>query len=125
MNALKLLTVGAFALVFAAGARAEEKSDLAKMLVGKWEITKADEGTIPVGTIVEFTKDGKCSVTMKVGDKEEKMDGKYKVEPHKFIVTFKQGDTEMSHTITVTKITDKEMTTKDDSGKVVESKKKS
>lgn len=125
MNAFKLLAVGAVAIVFTVGARAEEKSDLAKMLVGKWEITKADEGTIPVGTMVEFTKDGKCSVTMKVGDKEEKMEGKYKVEPHKFIVMFKQGDTEMSHTITVTKITDKEMTTKDEEGKVVESKKKS
>jgi uncharacterized protein (TIGR03066 family) len=125
MNAFRLLAVGAVAIVFAVGARAEEKADLAKMLIGKWEITKADEGTIPVGTIVEFTKDGKCSVTMKVGDKEEKMDGKYKVEAHKFTVMFKQGDTEMSHTITVTKITDKEMTTKDDDGKVVESKKKS
>lgn len=125
MNALKLLAVGAVALVFAVGARAEEKADLAKMLVGKWEITKADEGTVPVGAVVTFTKDGKCSVTVKAGDKDETMEGKYKVEPHKFIVTFKMGDQEKSHTITVTKITDKEMSTKDEDGKVVECKKKS
>ena len=45
--------------MFVVGARAGEESDLAKKLVGKWEITKADEGTIPPGTMVEFTKDGK------------------------------------------------------------------
>jgi uncharacterized protein (TIGR03066 family) len=125
MNAFRLLAVGAVALVFAFGARAEEKGDLAKMLVGKWEITKAEEGTVPVGAMVTFTKDGKCTVAVKVGDKEETMEGKYKTEPHKFIVTFKQGDQEKTHTITVTKITDKEMTTKDEDGKVVECKKKS
>jgi uncharacterized protein (TIGR03066 family) len=110
--------------LFGANVRAAE-TDLAKMLVGKWEITKADEGTLPAKTIVEFARDGTITVTMKMDGKEQTMSGKYKVEPHKFIVTFKEGDQEKSHTITVVKITDKEMSTKDDDGKMVECKKKS
>ena len=54
MNALRVLVV--VCLVAAVG-RAEEKPDYAKMIVGKWEVTKADEGTLPKGSIVEFTKD--------------------------------------------------------------------
>ena len=75
MNALKLLAVGTIVCFLSAGARSEEKIDYAKMIVGKWEVAKADEGTVPVGTIVEFTKDGKMIVQAKIMDKEIKIEG--------------------------------------------------
>src|SRR2546423_5480202 len=124
MNALRLVTAGAIVCLMGAGARAEEKKDLAKMLVGKWECTKSDPDSLPVGGVVEFTKDGKITVTVKEGDKETKMEGTYTVEAHKFTFVLKMGDQEHKDTITVKKITDKEMSTEDKDGKKVELKKK-
>jgi uncharacterized protein (TIGR03066 family) len=125
MKTLKLLAVGMVACLFAAGARAEEKVDYAKKLLGKWEVTKADEGTLPTGSIIEFAKEGVIKVTIKMGDSDMALDGKYTVEGDKFTVIFKIGDDEHKNTITITKMTDKECTTKDKDGKVVECKRKS
>lgn len=102
--------------------RAEDKVDYAKMIVGKWEVTKAD--VLPIGATVEFTKDGKLKITEKMGDKEMTFEGTYKVEGDKFTVKIKIGDDEHTNTITITKISDKEMTTKDKDGNVVEVKRK-
>jgi uncharacterized protein (TIGR03066 family) len=120
MNALKLLAVGAIVCVMSAGARAEEKIDYAKMLVGKWEVTKADPETVPPGTIVEFTKDGKFKVGGKKDDVEMNLEGTYTVEKNTFTFTLKIGDEEKKDTITITKITDKEMYTKNKEDKKVE-----
>jgi len=125
MKTLKLLAVGMIMCLFAAGARSEEKVDYAKMLIGKWEVTKADEGTLPTGSIVEFTKDGTLKLTVKMGDSDMTLEGKYKVEGDKFTITMKVGDDEHKNTITITKITDKMCSTKDKDGKTVECKKKS
>lgn len=124
MNMLRILSVGAIVCAFTVGARAEDKVDYAKLLVGKWEISKAEEGTVPVGTIVEFTKDGKVKITAKMEGKEISFDGTYKVEKNTFTFIMKMGDMEHKETITITKMSEKEMTTKDKDGKVVECKKK-
>ena len=124
MNMLRILSVGAIVCAFTAGARAEDKVDYAKLIVGKWEITKADDGTVPVGTIVEFTKDGKFKVTGKKEDKVETFEGTYKVEKNTFTFVMKVGDEEHKETITITKMTEKEMSTKNKEDKVVECKKK-
>jgi uncharacterized protein (TIGR03066 family) len=124
MNAVKLFAVGIAMGLFVAGARAED-AGLSKMLVGKWEITKAAEGTPPVGTIVEFTKDGIVKVVGKKDDKEFTMEGKYKCEANKFMCTFKIGDDEKTINHSDVKISDKEMSFKSDDGKVVVLKKKS
>jgi uncharacterized protein (TIGR03066 family) len=124
MNALRLLSACAVVCFLSATVRAEDKIDYAKMLMGKWEVTKADDGTLPTGSIVEFAKDGVLKVTIKMGDSDMTLEGKYKVEGDKFTVTFKIGDDEQKNTITITKISDKEITTKDKDGKTVECKKK-
>ncbi len=116
MNALRLLVV---VCLFAVGARADEKADYAKKIVGKWEVTKADEGTLATGSIIEFTKDGKFLAKAKESDKEAFLEGTYKVDGEKF--ELKIGDTALS--ITITKLTDTEMHTKNEDGKVVEVKK--
>jgi uncharacterized protein (TIGR03066 family) len=123
MNVLKLLAALAVVCLVGTGARADDK-DTAKKLVGKWEVTKADEGTLPAGTTVEFTKDGKIMVTVKAGDQDMTIEGTYKLDGDKFEIKFKMGDQEHSNTITITKLTDAELHTKDKDGKVVETKKK-
>jgi uncharacterized protein (TIGR03066 family) len=124
MNRCRWLGVAVLAFVPAI-ALAEDKPDYAKMLVGKWEISKADEGTVPVGTIVVFTDDGKIKITGKKDDKDVTMEGTYKVEGDTFTFVLKEGDNEHKDTITITKITKTEMTTKNKEGKVVECKRKS
>jgi len=120
MKALKVLAV---ACLVAAVGRAEDKPDYAKMIVGKWEVTKADEGTLPKGSIVEFTKDGKFTSREKLGDKDVTFEGTYKVTGDKFDLDLKMGDQSIKVSITITKLTADEMHTKNDQGQVVEVKK--
>jgi uncharacterized protein (TIGR03066 family) len=122
----RLFGVALVAVLFglAGFAGADDKDDNAKKIVGKWEVTKADDGTIPTGAIVEFTKDGKFKALEKDGDKDVMFDGTYKLEGDKFVITIKLGEESHSNTITITKLTDAEMHTKDKDGKVVEVKKK-
>jgi uncharacterized protein (TIGR03066 family) len=124
MSTLKLLGAGAIVCLLSAGARAEEKIDYAKMLVGKWEVTKADEGTVGVGTMVEFTKDGKFIVSGKKDGVDSMFEGTYKVTGNTFTFTLKIEEKENSQTITIKKISDKEMATENKEGKSVELKKK-
>src|ERR1700704_6210822 len=122
MNVLKLLAVGALVCLLGGAALGDDKKDYAKLLVGKWEVTKADPGTVPVGGVVEFTKDGKMKVTSKKDNDEVTVEGNYKVEKSTFTMKLKIGDEEVMHTITITKISDKEMATKNKEDKVVELK---
>jgi uncharacterized protein (TIGR03066 family) len=94
------------------------------MLVGKWVVTKSEEGAPPVGTVAEFGKDGTLKVTMKKDEKDTTMEGTYKCEAKKFTCTFKDGDKEKVITHDVTKISDDEMTFTFE-GKTVTAKKKS
>ena len=45
MNAMRLVAVGVIFCFVGAGARAEDKTEYAKLIVGKWEATKADDVT--------------------------------------------------------------------------------
>ena len=60
MKTLSALVLGVLAVGLCSPAAADEK-DYPKDIVGKWEITKSD--LAPVGSIVEFTKDGKVLAT--------------------------------------------------------------
>src|ERR1051326_1230204 len=111
MKFVQLMAAGLVVSLIGASVRADEKSDHAKLIVGKWEVTKADEGTLPVGAVVEFTKDGKIKVTAKMGDQEEKHEGTYKVDADAFTFNFKIGDQEVSEKITIKKLTKDEFQT--------------
>lgn len=124
MNVLRLMTVGTVVLLFGVGARAEDKPDYAKLIVGKWEATKTDPGTLPEGTVVEFTKDGKLKMSVKKDGQELNVEGTYKVEGNSFTMTMKLGDQEKSQKITITKISDTAVSTTDKDNKVVELKRK-
>jgi uncharacterized protein (TIGR03066 family) len=124
MNTLRWLAVGMIVCLIGGPARADEKVDYKKLIVGKWEVSKADEGTVPPGTLVEFTKDGKFIVAGKKDDMDVKFEGTYTVEGNTFTFKLKIGEEEMSQTITITKISEKEMSTKNKEDKKVELKKK-
>ncbi len=124
MNAIKWLGVAAILSLASAGGRGDDKTDYAKLIVGKWEVTKAEPGTVPEGTLIEFTKDGKMKVSAKKDGTDVTIEGTYKVEKNTFTMALKIGDEERKQTITITKISEKEMSTKDKDGKAVELKKK-
>jgi uncharacterized protein (TIGR03066 family) len=118
MNAIKLLAAGLIVCLPGMIAQADEKkSDNAKLMVGKWEVTKTfEQGGPGIGSIVEFTKDGKMKVTHKMGDQSETIEGTYKLEGDKFTFTLKAGENEIKKTITIKKISKSEMMTTDDDG---------
>ena len=91
-------------------------------LVGVWEVTKSENA--PPGATVEFTKDGKMIVSIKDGDKTIKVEGTFTVDKDSITSVLKVDDKEMKETVTITKLTDKELVVKDAKGKVDEFKKK-
>src|SRR5688572_7127758 len=123
MNAPKLLAALAVVCLVGTGARADEK-DYAKQIVGKWEVTKADAGSVPPGAVIEFTKDGKLKITAKKDDMEVSFDGTYKVDGSKVAMTMKLGEKERTNSITITMISDTQMSVEGDDGKKVEFTKK-
>jgi uncharacterized protein (TIGR03066 family) len=124
MSALKWLSMTTVMVLLSANARAAEDVDYAKMVVGKWEVTKTEDGSVPPGCTIEFASDGKVKANIKKDGEEKMLDGTYTVEKNTLVVTMKEGGEDKKQTITITKISEKEMSTKGEDGKVVELKKK-
>jgi uncharacterized protein (TIGR03066 family) len=123
MNSLRMLTAAMIVCVLALAVRADDKkADNAKLLVGKWEVVKCDGDALPVGAIVEMTKDGKLKLTEKKDDKESH-EGTYKVDGDKIMVVLKVNDDEIKHTVDIKKLTETELVTEHD-GKTIEFKRK-
>jgi uncharacterized protein (TIGR03066 family) len=122
MNAVRLLTVGMVVCVLTPGTWAaddNEKPDNAKLLVGKWEVTRGDK-ELPVGSVVEFSKDGKMKITIK---EKDNIDAVYKVEGDKIQFTLKTGDTEeKKDPLTIKKISEKELVVETKKGQSYEFK---
>jgi uncharacterized protein (TIGR03066 family) len=106
---------------FAGTARAQDDNE--KKIVGTWVLDKSS-GDLPVGSVVEFTKDGKLSAMVKIETMEIKIEGTYKVEKDKLSVKLKAGDMNIEETATITKLTDEVLELKDKDGKVDAFKKK-
>ena len=97
MNTLRLLVLGMMVCVLALSARADdkkEKPDNAKLLVGKWEVTKVTKGEkeMPVGSVLDFSNEGKMKFTFKGDGKERTLNGAYKFEDGKIQITFNSGE---------------------------------
>ena len=66
--------------------------DNKELIVGAWEIAYSDAKDVPVGTQLEFTKDGKVNITVKADGKDVTVDaGGYKVEKDMVTLTGKDG----------------------------------
>jgi uncharacterized protein (TIGR03066 family) len=97
--------------------RAEDKADNKKLLVGKWQVAKSDPGTLPAGSTVEFTADGKLKITVNAGGKEETIDGTYAVTGNTIDVAAKTGGEEKKNKLTIKKLTETELEAADPEGK--------
>ncbi len=106
LSIMGLMTSGAVA------AQKEDKID-GKKLIGKWEPTDKKGGP----GVIEFTKDGKLTVTGDLGGKELKIEGTYKLDGNKLTLAMKFMDQEIKETVTITKLTDEEMEGEDTKGK--------
>jgi uncharacterized protein (TIGR03066 family) len=139
---MRLLTAAVavlLALAFAAGAddkkdkkddkkevKKDDKKDKAKAtkiekdkLIGVWTYVKTDaKDAPPEGSVkVEFTKDGKLTVTSTVKDKDVKLSGAYKLDGDKLTITLKgPKDKEKTETSTITELTDKKLVIADKKG---------
>ena len=109
------LGFGLAVLLVVASAVAQDAKDAkkdaidAKKLVGKWEAKD-----LPLGqALVEFTKDGKMTITFTFGGKTDKVEGTYKLDGNTLSVDFK----DRKDTSTVTKLTDEELALKHEKGK--------
>jgi len=122
MKALSALVLGAAALGLAVPAAADEK-DNPKAIIGKWEITKSD--TAPVGTVVEFTKDGKVLAVVKDEGQDVKLEGTYKVDKDKLTTKIKLPDGKTTDdTDTIKKLTEDALEIEDSTKKMTTFKRK-
>jgi uncharacterized protein (TIGR03066 family) len=106
-------------LVFAGGLPAEykkgdEKID-AKKLVGRWENVEFKE--VGVSKTAEFAKDGKAVFTdTDAKGNETKVEGTYRIDGNKLVVTVTLKGKERQVTTTISKLTDAEMVGTDEKG---------
>jgi len=115
---------GAAVLALACGvslAAGQAKVD-GKKLVGKWvpapDKDKKDKSDKQTAMTIEFTADGKVSMTVGAAGAEYKAEGTYKLAADKLTVQLRVGDADVKDTLTVKKLTDDELTTEDSKGKV-------
>jgi uncharacterized protein (TIGR03066 family) len=99
-------------VVMSVASAADDKID-AKKLVGKWQPT--EKGKM---VVMEFTKDGKFQVT--TGKKDEDIGGTYAVDGNKVTVTLKFGTMEIKEVLTVSVLSDTELTYTPESKKTAE-----
>ncbi len=124
MNTLRSILSAIIILGLANIASAADKDDNKKLIVGKWEVSKADEGTVPPGATIEFTKDGKFKMNAKKDDKEESREGTYTVEGDTVSLLMKRDDGDQTVKIAIKKLSASELTVEGPDGKSVTFKKK-
>ena len=126
MRGLGLALAGWLALCLAGGVAADDKkadkNANKDKVVGTWEMVK---GTLPQGSTLEFTKDGKLKITLTIDDKKTTLEGSYTLDGDKLKTKITGPDgQEHSDTDTITKLTDKEMSLKDTKDQRTELKRK-
>jgi uncharacterized protein (TIGR03066 family) len=107
----------------AAAPRKEAKTDPPK-IVGAWEVVKS-HSDIPKGTAVTFDKDGRLKVSIDFNGKKIDVEGTYKVEGDKLVVTVKGPDgKDETDTDTIKSLDDKKLVIIDKDGKEAELERK-
>jgi uncharacterized protein (TIGR03066 family) len=120
----KLLAIASVLFLgFASAAVAADKADASKeKLVGVWEAAKGD---LPKGSTVEFTKDGKIKIEVKAEGKSHSEEGAYELDGNTIKTTHKGKDgKEVKESLKIKKLTDEQLVTEDEKGKVDEFKRK-
>ncbi|HSQ57795.1 MAG TPA: TIGR03066 family protein [Gemmata sp.] len=97
----------------------------AKKLVGKWApAPEKDKKEKPLPMVIEFTADGKVSMTVGAPGAEHRVDGTYSLAADKLSVQLKVREMDVKETLTIKKLTDDELTTEDSKGKAETMKRK-
>lgn len=96
MKRLCAVVLGLMVFALAGSVRADD----ATKLVGKWEVTKSS-GETPVGSIVEFAKDGKVTANVTLDGKELKLTGTYKLDGAKLKMDLKLNEQKLDPEFTV------------------------
>jgi len=117
------MTVNRFAmagmLIVSSAFVAVAGNDTAVKLVGVWEVTKSKG---PLGGTVEFTKEGKIRIRIKIKDKNVEIDGSYKLENEKIIATLNFGGKSKTDSLKIKKLNDTELHIEDEKGMTEEFK---
>jgi len=115
ISAVLLGLIAGLGLTGFAGADDKKTDEFPKLLVAKWEITKAGGGA-PAGTKLEFTKDKAVIMVIKMNDKEVEAKGTYKIEKDKLTVKMSFGGQDSEEVLTIKKLTDDAMELEDKDG---------
>ena len=96
-----------------------------KKLVGKWApVPEKDKKDKPPAMTLEFTADGKVSITAGPPGAEQRADGTYTLTGDKLAVQLKIDNADLKETLTIKKLTDTELTTEDSTGRAETLKRK-
>lgn len=112
-----VLTAGVVAADDKKDEKKGDEKDNAKLIVGRWEITKAG-GDVGPGSTLDFSKDGKMELVVKAGDQKQAVQGKYKLDKDKLTLTLTAGEQSFDQTLTVKKLTAEALELVDDKGGV-------
>lgn len=119
---MKTLCAAVLGLAVVALSGAPARADDTQKLLGKWEVTKSG-GDTPVGSVVEFLKDGKMTANVPLDGKDVKVTGTYKLDGAKLKVNLMVNEQKIDHEFTV-KFGKDELTLEDADKKVDVLKKK-
>jgi uncharacterized protein (TIGR03066 family) len=125
MSAIRIALLGSLVLAIGVASAREEKAKIDKAkLIGTWTYVKTTSAKAPpegAEMKVEFTKDGKLNVSMKLEDKSRKLSGTYKVDGDQLTSVLKgPSGKDKKETVTISELTAKKLvTTEDEDGKKV------
>jgi uncharacterized protein (TIGR03066 family) len=86
----------------------------AKKLLGRWELPKAGPNDPPM--IIEMMDKGKLTLSIMVQGQTERRDGSYKLTGDKLEIEIAFMGQTLKETLTIVKLTDTELVTKDSKG---------
>jgi uncharacterized protein (TIGR03066 family) len=111
---LRAMAVGVvLALVLPAGPAAGASTK--DRLVATWVAVK---GNIPKGSTVVFTRDGKVTITAKIGDTPRTAEGTYQAGGNRIKIIQKVAGQKITYTLTIKSLTNRELVTEDKDGKM-------
>src|SRR5688500_16474188 len=108
---MRQLACAVVAVLFVAGGLSAEEKFASKKLIAKWT-TKDRKRTMNI----EFKEGGKVVVDHD-SKKDEKAEGTYKLNGNKLEITLKFNGKDFNIVRTISKLTDDELTSKDEDGK--------
>ncbi len=121
MDKMRWVCTALVLVVLSVGSRAADKTaDNMKLLIGKWEAVKVEEGShITKGALVEFTADGTFSLSFKKDGNDISFSGTYTIDGDTVTTIVKLNGKEKAGKATIKKLTQTQYDLVDEAGKNV------